>query len=326
MHINRYRKQQTINFNAKVLSNIVNNSKNNLNKEDKKEIQKKRIASKNLLKATRIERTFPIVLLSLIPFGISNGSLVKFLSFVIPLMTIYSSIAILNAIKDKDYDLPKYSKKLSYALIILSVFLSLFNKYALIYVLLTTILGFIYNEFSRKIILGDSLVAGITHFSLPFFLAGQMNNLSANILVPTTIILYFLAPSIAPITNIKDLKEDRKRGYKTLINSVKKPNRTISFTLISIETIFILIGIILKKPTMILIQIIFSLILIQIKKLTNKKYYRKALLLLRVYLIYNYSFIIFLFSKNPLVIFLSSIMNIINLIQTTKKYKQIRKS
>jgi 4-hydroxybenzoate polyprenyltransferase len=191
----------------------------------------------------------------------------------------------------------------------------------LLYIIISSALGFIYNEFSRKIILGDSLVAGMTHFSLPLFFTGLITNTKIEILLPMTIIIFFIAPTIAPITNIKDMEEDKKRNYKTLINSVKNPLKTIKISLIILPIIFTIISISTNHIEVILFQIILIPLLTKIKNLINNKKFKKGLILLRTYLVYSYFFIILLTTTKIEIIFLASIINLINLIQTIKNYK-----
>src|SRR3989339_511655 len=60
------------------------------------------------------------------------------------------------------------------------------------------------------------------------------------IIIQISIIVYFIAICMGPITNLKDIKEDRKRGYKTLVNTVKNPF-TVAIILFEIQFFFILI-------------------------------------------------------------------------------------
>jgi 4-hydroxybenzoate polyprenyltransferase len=217
--------------------------------------------------------------------------------------------------------LPKNSKKISYIIISLAIIVSLFEIHSLIYIIISSILGFIYNEFSRKIILGDSLVAGMTHFSLPLFFTGIITKTNMDIVLPITIIAFFIAPTIAPITNIKDIKEDKKRNYKTLINTVKNPFKTIKISLIILPIIFTIISIIIKNFELIIFQIILFPLIVKIKNLIVKKQFKRGLILLRTYLVYSYYFIILLTTKNIEITFVASIINLINFIQTIKNYK-----
>ena len=55
---------------------------------------------RNLLKSTRIERTFPILMVFLIPAAIQNYFPIKLIFLQLSTIFIYSGIAIQNAIRD----------------------------------------------------------------------------------------------------------------------------------------------------------------------------------------------------------------------------------
>lgn len=275
----------------------------------------------DLLKAMRIERTIPIISVALIPFAIKNSNLKEYFIFILPIILIYSSIAIQNAIKDNDYFLPKNAKKISYLIIILGIGISLLNIYSFMYGVLCTLLGFIYNKFSRKIILGDSLIAGLTHFSLPFLFSGLIVGMEIKTLISLSIIFFFISPSIGPTTNLKDIEKDKKLKYKTLVNSVKNPEKIAKIFLNFSFILFIIIASLISKNSL-LFFIPILILLITINK--NMKTSKKALIGMRSYLLFSEFFIILNATQKIEIKFLSSIILLINLILTFVRINEFR--
>ena len=111
-----------------------------------------------LFRATRIERTLYILSLMIIPCAFVNRINVDVLLFALSCIFLYSSMGLFNAIKDKDYDLPRYAKLISLFLVFLSLLISFFNKIIFITFLLWLILGVIYNTIARKILFADAFI------------------------------------------------------------------------------------------------------------------------------------------------------------------------
>jgi len=82
---------------------------------------------------------------------------------------IYSAAGIHNAIRDKDYNLPKNSNWTILLFLASGILISLFNKIIFFTAIAAIILGLIYNTISRYILFGDSSVLAITHYTLPCF-------------------------------------------------------------------------------------------------------------------------------------------------------------
>ncbi len=260
----------------------------------------------NLVRATRIKRTLPILMIILIPAAYSNKFPLTILLLFLVVILIYSASSIHNAYRDKDYKLPSYYFIIILILLFLTLIISLLNKIIFFAALIAVFLGYIYNTIARFIPLGDALTAGLTHFVLPIIVSSLLVGLGLSFIIPCTIFVYFIAICIGPVTNLKDIKEDKKRGYKTLVNSVKNP-KTVAITLFSFSFIIIFfLYLFLGIRNLNLLFLIPSFLLgVMIINQISKNHVRKALNLMRFYLILSFTFLIFILTSDVLIIFLS---------------------
>lgn len=261
-------------------------------------MQKKESNLINLIKATRIKRTLTILTIILIPAAYKNTLPIEILTLATIIILIYSASSIYNAYKDNDYKLPKYSKKIILTLTLTALILALTNKTIFTISIIAIILSYIYNTSARFIILGDTFIAGLTHFVLPLLTSSIIVEMQITKVIPLSIALYSTAICIGPVTNLKDIEEDKKRNYKTLVNSIKNPFSTtgliFEITFISIALIYLFLEI--NNPIFLLIPIFILKILVT-NKIYNKKP-RQALNLLRLYLISAFLILIFNLTTN----------------------------
>jgi len=257
----------------------------------------------NLVRATRIKRTLPILMIILIPAAYSNKFPLTVLLLFLVVILIYSASSIYNAYKDGDYKLPNYYFVIILILLFLTLVISLLDKIIFFAALIAIFLGYIYNTVARFIPLGDALTAGLTHFVLPIIVSSLLVGLGLSFIIPCAIFVYLIAICIGPVTNLKDIKEDKKRGYKTLVNSVKNP-KTVAITLFSFSFIIIfLLYLFLGIRNLNLLFLIPSFLLII---MTTRQIYKgkmkSALNLMRFYLITSFGILIFILTSNVNVI------------------------
>src|SRR3989339_7861 len=276
-----------------------------------------------LLFSTRIKRTLPILTGLLLPAAYANKFPPELLILSLVIVLIYSAASIHNAYKDNDYNLPKYSKTIIIILIILAILFASLNKIILITSILAIFLGYIYNTTARYIIFGDGLIAGLTHYVLPIIASSLLVGLNKEIIIQISIIVYFIAICMGPITNLKDIKEDRKRGYKTLVNTVKNPF-TVAAILFEMQFLFILILYFFFSLSYINLILLLPVYILKIF-ITTKIYQQKskeALNYLRLYLILSFTFLILSLTNNLYIIMQNLIILILYLI--TIIYSEIK--
>jgi 4-hydroxybenzoate polyprenyltransferase len=276
----------------------------------------------NLLEATRIKRVFPVLMVILIPAAYTNNfNLLIFLLGVIAAL-IYSASSIYNAYKDEDYKLPKYFPQTIILIFAISLVISSFNKILITAALLWIFFGFIYNTLARKIILGDALIAGLTHFVIPLIASSLLVGLSLSSISSSIILFYLLALCIGPVTNLKDIKKDKERKYKTLVNSVKKPK---TITIIILNVSFILITLIFVSFEILNFNLFFLFLPLVIQRIIvkkiNKDKFKEALGFMRVYLMLSFAILIFILSSDSLAKLISSIIFILYLFTLPKDKK-----
>ena len=247
----------------------------------------------NLLKSTRVKRIMPILVLILIPAASINKFEPTLMLLGLNIILIYAASSIYNAHKDNDYDLPSYFPIIIFILIAIAIAIAISSKPILIASCLWIILGIIYNTTARFMVLGDGIVLGFTHFALPIATASILVGLNTNTIVILSSLTYFIGICITPNTDLKDIESDRKRKYKTLVNSTKKPEVVAGAFLAFSILIFSFIYIFLCQNIFCLFFLIPTIIIcaIIIKLMLNKKY-KRAMDLMRLYLISAYIFLI----------------------------------
>jgi len=247
----------------------------------------------NLLKSTRVKRILPILILILIPAAKLNKLEPEIFLLGLNIILIYAASSIFNAHQDNDYELPSYFPIIMLALIATVIIISLSSKIILISSILWILLGLLYNTSARYVVLGDAMVLGASHFALPIATASILLNLQFESTLILTCATYFLGISIMPNTNLKDIESDTKRNYKTLVNNTKSPEIIASAFLLFSILIFAIIYIFLCQNLICLISLIPTAIIgIIISNFMVNKKYKRAMNLMRVYLISAYIFLI----------------------------------
>lgn len=230
----------------------------------------------NSIKATRITRTFPSLLLIILACSISNKWNLEIIFLGISLLLIYSFAGIQNALKDKDHEVTKETKIISFIPLFIALIISTLNIWIFIASVSWILLGIFYNTKSRKILFLDTTILGITHYFLPLFTSLVLLENSIGSSFKTAIPIYLITWFILPIKNLKETKKDEKLGYKTLTTKYKngKEITIISF----VSSIFLLIAYLYLIGTSFFyiefIAIIYLVVLISIRteqeKLTLK--------------------------------------------------------
>jgi len=253
----------------------------------------------NLLKATRIKRVLLVLMVILIPAAYTNNFNLSIFLLGIIAVIIYSASSIYNAYKDEDYRLPKYFPLIMILIFILALVISSLNKILLLATLSWIILGFIYNTFARKIIFGDALIAGLTHFVIPLVASSLLVSLSLSSIFPLIFFFYFLALCMGPVTNLKDIQKDKEKKYKTLVSTAKEP-KTIAKIFLNVSfliliLIFIYFG--MQNLNFILLLLPLAIQRIVLKKINENKF-KEALSFMRFYLMLAFAIIIFILSSD----------------------------
>jgi hypothetical protein len=173
----------------------------------------------NLFKSARIERTFPSISLIIFACALMGKITKEIYLLTICLILLYAPGGILNALKDKDYALPKYSKIVVYILPLIALIISFGNPKVFLASLIWILLGFAYNLFSRKILLADTSIMGITHYFVPVFFTLWILGKDLIPSMEISILIYFTFWLIIPLKNLNGIKKDKSLGYKTLTTS-----------------------------------------------------------------------------------------------------------
>jgi len=169
-----------------------------------------------LLKATRVYRTLPVLMVIMVSAAFANIINKEIIVLGISCILVYAAAAMHNAIRDKDYKLPQYSKKVMFILLFAAVILSLSNYVILFTVITWIFLGFIYNTIARSILFGDTTILSITHFALPSFSSSILLGLDFRLTILLSGFFFLLAWFITQTKNLKDTQEDKNRNYTTL--------------------------------------------------------------------------------------------------------------
>ena len=134
----------------------------------------------------------------------------------------YCGASLHNSIQDRDHLLPGYAKALAFALPVVALVVSYQNKVVFFTVLAWIALGLLYNTVSRKIVLGDISVLGITHLAIPVISSGIILGMELAQLLKIAVYLYAIFLFLGSMKNIKDTESDKARGYKTFSTVLPK--------------------------------------------------------------------------------------------------------
>ena len=237
----------------------------------------------SVFKAMRTYRTLPSLMVMLVSAAFADMINKEIIILGLCCVLVYSAAGIHNAIKDNDYPLPQYAKKVIFALLFAAIIISLSNKIIFFAVMAGLILGLIYNTISRFILLGDSTILAITHFALPSLSASLILGLDLRKTILLSGFFFLIAWFITQTKNLKDTRKDRNRNYATLTTRFHN-GALITNVLLFISFIFMLVSHFLFKLTarFVLTLIIISLLIIIALKKINSDYEAQGLNILRL--------------------------------------------
>lgn len=230
----------------------------------------------NLIKATRINRTLPSILLIVLAISIKKQINPEIFLLGIILILIYSAGGIQNALKDRDFELNKKAKYAPTLLLLIATIISIQNTHLFIANLSWITLSLIYNFKSRKILLLDTTIMSITHYTIPFLFAllilGETLTKSLELSIPIYLIFWLITPT----KNLKETEKDKSLEYKTIATEFKNAHKiTIILTFLSLIPILSL-KFFLKLPNFFFlvfpnIILFFLIIHIQFQRIETKK-------------------------------------------------------
>ncbi len=174
----------------------------------------------NILKAFRLER--PLIPLSsiMLVVGFANKINLGIVILMVCCVLMYAVGGLINAKIDCDYKV-KHSYLIILSIFTITLVLSLYNYIIFLTVLLSLLLGFVYSKYSRFLLFGDSIILALTHSTLPIISASLLLSLNIQLVLKLTIFMFFAITLVAPMKNLKGVKDDKKRGYKTLMTKYK---------------------------------------------------------------------------------------------------------
>ena len=218
--------------------------------------------------------------------------------------SVYAAIGIHNAIKDNDYQLPRYTKRVIYILVPIAVLVSFFNYIVFLTVIAWILFGFVYNTIARHILFGDTTILAITHFALPSFSSSFLLGLDLILALQLSILFFLIAWFITQAKNLKDTKNDKKRSYVTLTTKFRNgifTTKVFAFVpLIFMLGSYFLFDLSIKFISILLI-VTFLIITAEIK--INQNQEKQSIGLLRlVFLVYMLGLIIEKTSSYPIIL------------------------
>jgi len=175
----------------------------------------------SVLKATRIHRTLTALAAIMVPVAFASQMQTDIYFLALTCIFVYGASGILNAKKDNDYVLPKYYKIIIGIFLLLGLIVSLKN-----YIITATYfswigLGLFYNTAARFILFGDVTILSITHHTLPTISSAFILGLDIKLIIILSLVMFVTFWFIIHMKNLKDSKEDKDRGYKTMSTHVK---------------------------------------------------------------------------------------------------------
>lgn len=242
-------------------------------------------------------------------------------------LLVYACAGVHNAIKDKDYLLPSYSKFIVFSLLIISAIISLQDIVIFFTAILWILLGLIYNTAARHILFGDATILSITHFALPSLSTSLLLDVELKFALFLSGFMFFTFWFIMHSKNLKDAKEDKQREYKTLVTMFKNGRY---FTLILLDISFILMFISyflfdLSIKYLLILVIVSILNLVVINRMVNSEAGQAVKLIRLIMLIFLFG-LIFDKASNDIVVlfslflvFISALFLIPDVINITKK-------
>ncbi|MBN1502348.1 UbiA prenyltransferase family protein [Candidatus Woesearchaeota archaeon] len=175
----------------------------------------------DLIKSTRLHRTLTGLCAIMVPVSIANSITKEIFFLGLSGILIYAAAGIHNAKRDSDYALPSYYKIVIALILVLALSIAFSNKIILITILLYTILGYVYNSYSRYVLFGDVTLLSITHHTIPTVASSILLGLRSAIIVKLSVYMFVTFWFLIHLKNLKDTREDKDRGYKTLTTEFK---------------------------------------------------------------------------------------------------------
>lgn len=182
----------------------------------------------NLLKAARLERSLMTLSSVALVFGFANRINTEIFILSLCLVLLYAAGSIINAKTDNDFKI----KNVRFAvglLLITALLFSLVNYIIFFTVLITIFMSFIYSKSSRFVLFGDSVILALSHRVIPIVSASLLLGLEFGLMIKLSVVFFFSLFLMAPMKNMNGWKEDKKRGYKTLMTLYKNGKGITNF-------------------------------------------------------------------------------------------------
>ncbi|MBN1156742.1 UbiA family prenyltransferase [Candidatus Woesearchaeota archaeon] len=262
-----------------------------------------------LLKATRVQRALTALTTMMVPVGFADKINLNIMHLGIVCILIYAVAGIQNAQKDKDYELPKNFKIFSASILAVALLFSLKNVVIFLTFLSWLLLGLFYNTIARFIMFGDVTVLSITHHALPTLSASLLLGLDFKTTVTLSLFVFVTFWFIIHLKNLKDAREDKARGYRTINLNLKKGLISTKL-LFEIAFFCIFIGYFIFNLSKTYLYAFAAVLIMKIiiSYLVELKKYEKALNLTRLLAIIFLSAMIVDKAKSQSVVFTTSIL------------------
>ncbi len=273
----------------------------------------------NIIRASRIERS--LIPVSSIIIALAFANRFNFDAFILIILTvlIYSFGGLMNAVCDRDYKVVKSAMLFVLFLVFLALAIS-HKKEIMMFVAISIGLSFIYNKLSRRILLGDSFILGLTHGAVPFIAASMLMKISHSFSISFGTYIFLVLFLLVPMKNFNGIREDRKRGYKTLITSYKNGKFLTLLMFVISGIIFIAIYFAFGLPKTYLVAILMAFVVkIEILFLVFAKEKIKAYELTRILVIILCLGIVYSVATELKIILLSNIVFYLYAIYLFKK-------
>lgn len=182
----------------------------------------------NLLKAARLERSLMTLSSVALVFGFANRINTEIFILSICIVLLYAAGGIINAKTDNDFKL-KHVRFVVGLLFITALLFSLVNYVIFFAVLIIIFMNFIYSKYSRFVLFGDSAILALSHRVIPIVSASLLLGLEFGLMIKLSVVFFFSLFLMAPMKNMNGWREDKKRGYKTLMTLYKNGKSITNF-------------------------------------------------------------------------------------------------
>lgn len=216
---------------------------------------------RSLIKAARIYRTLPVLMVMMVSVAFANYFTKSIMYLALTCVLIYAAAGLHNAIKDKDYILPNYSKFVIIFLVVITIIISLQDLIVFFTGIAWIFLGLIYNTITRRVLFGDATILSVTHFALPSFSSSLLLGIDKSFALTLAGFMFITTWFIIHSKNLKDTMDDKKRGYRTLTTIIKS-GKTITIILLWFSFIPMLFAYFLFNLTTIYLLILFFIFIL----------------------------------------------------------------